>query len=1555
MANLLKREEIELISLFDENIVSSYNFSELEIELRLGLSNPQFGGDSNLINYTQFKNISNYLDKLDLARVEKNQKSLDIFINKTEKVNLNDNLNNLRFTIFNMDDISRYCNTGNLPSKHEVLFKGDFNWEHTSTNLTKFSSTLKNKRCLIDLKSYHARLAGKIEILVKESDKVKPWSKIISSIDDKILVNLSDVASTTYDMATSLINKNGFDKLYKTYRLKDRSTYYINLNNNFDVKVDLSKIKNSKSRINEYGYEEQIAVQNFIDSNLAESNESYEVEFEFIRLNPIMNNEFKKTFIDFTNNYLNKILEACYDIPKFTSFVEKNDVLYIYSNIVKNTLVDKINYKNDILEDVEEYRELKTSENNSDKIQKLINKYPNQYDYFNLIKDIPTPIEQIKMQNEKQMSNIEYKFKKGDYQRYFMSPKVVSISMDDVRPENPNSIISDYSVTEKADGVGMLLFKIGLSDLTYEDSKRYIDYKNRIYLIDSNMNVINTGIQLNDEFEIKGCILINGEYLRYGRGEIASKRPIINKYGIFDTYIYDNKDICNLPLITNDNVNTRLSYANKFIDLLNKYTKHNETNIDIFVKEFLISTNISTIFDKTKLIWNKYKAGLTNYKLDGTIYTPIYAPVGFKDNDYNYDLNIANTWKMNLKWKPAEDNTIDFLVKFEKEDVASLGSRVLKQDKIKTIISRNQSVIETKKYKIGNLFNGGQEVIKTNPCSNKENERKIGPQKPILFKPKHPLDEDIYFGYFPCDFQTNKLIVSDLEGEVVQDNTIVEVSYTGFDNKLNDYEQNKNLRWKILRTRHDKTFSYRLGLLEQKKAFDMIQNAIRLVNNNVNLNDNQMRLFDKVLKYIRDIPQVKSSINNINSNFDIFKRNIKTISDKIQNPSDINIDKMNFGNNINIAENIWMSIHNPVTEEIITTGQNIPTIPDEEDKYYVKSYQQQHRDKSITISLQDFHNKFIKNKLLIGSVVNYLRSGDIKHISLLDLACGKGGDISKWRDNEIDICVGIDSVKNNIYDENDGACERHQFYKNQKIYKGKMPDIHFLVGDVSKTFDDESAFSDLQSKILYKKLWYPDVELNTRFKDKGFNIISIMFALHYFFQNKSSLNNLINNISKNLKKGGFLIGCCFDGARVFELLKDLPYKADHKINLSGKNILRIIKNYIVEDNKFKDDETSISLPIGVYIYAIGKVHEEFLVNFKYFASELEKVGIHQVKENELKEMNLPTYSNTSYASFEDAYKFMYKNYANEPLTQDIIKNMTDEEKKVSFLNNYFIFRKETETESLINRIVNTITIKLQSRKDIIEWAIVNKWTEIRKIIKAEIGDIDDDSWTYAINKIKEGITSGNIIVQKPTKKIAIKKDVKKIIEETKEIPEIKTVTVNAPKMYEDEYEDENSEPVMVIEDETNEPVMEIDEDENNEPVMNIEDETTEPIMKINDEDETTEPVMKINEDDSNTKTIKIDTSAEKTVIPKKIKNLNIVKKYKKISETEKNEFKKIYDQLSSTLNKKGYLNPDVTSMPKKYKDTIKAFIDKFSDEKYKNDSDINVYLTKLSDILDRIN
>ena len=62
-----------------------------------------------------------------------------------------------------------------------------------------------------------------------------------------------------------------------------------------------------------------------------------------------------------------------------------------------------------------------------------------------------------------------------------------------------------------------------------------------------------------------------------------------------------------------------------------------------------------------------------------------------------------------------------------------------------------------------------------------------------------------------------KKIPVDLDGNPIDDNTIVEISYNNFTPGTPDFVSNPSLRWKVLRTRHDKTFNYRLGLNEQKR------------------------------------------------------------------------------------------------------------------------------------------------------------------------------------------------------------------------------------------------------------------------------------------------------------------------------------------------------------------------------------------------------------------------------------------------------------------------------------------------------------------------------------------------------------------------------------------------------------------------------------------------------------------------------------------------------------------------------------------------------------------
>ena len=104
----------------------------------------------------------------------------------------------------------------------------------------------------------------------------------------------------------------------------------------------------------------------------------------------------------------------------------------------------------------------------------------------------------------------------------------------------------------------------------------------------------------------------------------------------------------------------------------------------------------------------------------------------------------------------------------------------------------------------------------------------------------------------------------------------------------------------------------------------------------------------------------------------------------------------NYGNNYNTANSNWHSIHNPITVEMITTGTNIPNELDEDDIYY-----NQKNGGNFTKALRDFHNLFVKN-MLIKSVTN---EGE----TLIDLAVGKGGDISKWIAAKLSFVFGLDS------------------------------------------------------------------------------------------------------------------------------------------------------------------------------------------------------------------------------------------------------------------------------------------------------------------------------------------------------------------------------------------------------------------------------------------------------------------------------------------------------------------------------------------------------------------
>jgi hypothetical protein len=170
-----------------------------------------------------------------------------------------------------------------------------------------------------------------------------------------------------------------------------------------------------------------------------------------------------------------------------------------------------------------------------------------------------------------------------------------------------------YSVTDKADGERYFMF---------------IDDLGKIIFIDNNINgMMKTDIKTDD---FKNC-LIDGELIRnFGKdGELES----INFYA-FDLLFFDNFDI---------REDTRYLFKQRFDKLKSIISSCTKTNITVQVKKFIYRNVFMGSEIIMKDVLNK------KYENDGLIFTPMNEP---------YPKN--KKWSKLLKWKPADQNTIDF-------------------------------------------------------------------------------------------------------------------------------------------------------------------------------------------------------------------------------------------------------------------------------------------------------------------------------------------------------------------------------------------------------------------------------------------------------------------------------------------------------------------------------------------------------------------------------------------------------------------------------------------------------------------------------------------------------------------------------------------------------------------------------------------------------------------------------------------------------------------------------------------------------------------------------
>jgi hypothetical protein len=196
------------------------------------------------------------------------------------------------------------------------------------------------------------------------------------------------------------------------------------------------------------------------------------------------------------------------------------------------------------------------------------------------------------------------------------------------------------------------------------------------------------------------------------------------------------------------------------------------------------------------------------------------------------------------------------------------------------------------------------------------------------------------------------------------------------------------------------------------------------------------------------------------------------------------------------------------------------------------------------------------------------------------------------------------------------------------------------------------------------------------FARNAFDLASCMFAIHYFFDKQESLSTLCNNVATVLRAGGHFVGCCLDGDAVDALLDAEAPKIGDSVSALGKNgsvTWSIERRYASSGTKKKSGDR-YGRQIDVYFESIGQTFPEYLVDYRDLVEVMAENGLRPADASEASALGLCGGKSTG--MFEELFEDMKdKTGSNKELHPAISAalSMSVEEKKYSWLNRWFVF------------------------------------------------------------------------------------------------------------------------------------------------------------------------------------------------------------------------------------------------------------------------------------------
>jgi predicted NAD-dependent protein-ADP-ribosyltransferase YbiA (DUF1768 family) len=706
------------------------------------------------------------------------------------------------------------------------------------------------------------------------------------------------------------------------------------------------------------------------------------------------------------------------------------------------------------------------------------------------------------------------------------------------RVEKEANIRDGYNVTDKADGLRMM---------------GYVDERGELFMIDMSMYVYKTGLLR------LGCAnsLLDGEYVTRDK-----EGNSIQQFMLFDCYIAsDKRDVTKLPFMGSDEAKRE---GGRYGELMNWIEKWNDgdgptvlkgagvtdaTKILVSVKQFkFANAGDLSIFQLCARTLDSASASF--YNTDGLILTPNMLPLPEKPG-----VKFAEQ----LKWKPAEDNSVDFLVDFDKD----VGSKL-------DIVSTGAKPVtgETVQHKTMRLYVGSeldpayedprgtvlyeQPLPGASPLGGRSRYKQKREYKPVLFNPSELPDTMASVCYVEISTSASgEDYVTCENGDPIENKSIVEMRY--------EPGNPPGWRWIPMRVRYDKTERYQKGIigrtLNKDEAAEGVWNSIH----------------DPItLHMIRTGSEQPSA------------KELAEMSGAVAGVASGHVSK------------VYYERKGPKEDLQAVRGLR------DFHRRYIKE------DLLLRLGLRGGGKTFVD--LACG------QGGDLWSWVKWKADFVYGTDIAG---------NGIRDPQDGAYRRYVNAVMKYGGYDKigKMLFTIGSSAKNLATGAAGATPEESNMMRAVLGKVAPEGPIPPFVEKYAKGRLRnGADCVATMFAIHYFFENEASLSGFMRNVSDCLALGGLFIGCCFDGQKVFDALRAIPEGGSLVGQEKGSEIWKLTKRYSAID--LTTGTESLGLPVDVDFVSIGTTQREFLVPFDMLKAKMADIGCELLTREECRELDI---------------------------------------------------------------------------------------------------------------------------------------------------------------------------------------------------------------------------------------------------------------------------------------------------------------------------------------------